>query len=194
MSSMKKILETDDRLSRKMRLSDDAWQGWHKAASFLAHTGDSWYILPVLLLVWLFAGCAWHNRATLMGLGIVFLATLVLAMKFTFRRSRPPGDWGDVYRSTDPHSFPSGHAARVSYIAVMARRPRAPSGSPSPPSSGRRWSAWRASPKGVHYLSDIIAGAGMVIGIAWGLVTLALADFLYRIFSHIPFIVCPSGL
>ena len=51
---------------------------------------------------------------------VVFLATIVLILKFTIRRSRPAGDWGEVYRSTDPHSFPSGHAARVSYIAVMA--------------------------------------------------------------------------
>ena len=191
MSFIKKILETDNHLSRKFRLSDHAWIGWHKLASFLAHTGDSWYILPVLGLVWLFAGCEWHNRATLMGIGIVFLATIVLAMKFTFRRSRPPGDWGDVYRSTDPHSFPSGHAARVSYLAVMAI------------GLGPLWFAiitviWaplvglaRIS-KGVHYLSDIVAG--MVIGILWGVVTLALADFLLRIFSHIPFIVCTAGL
>jgi len=191
MTFIKKILETDDQLSRKMRLNENAWQGWHRLASFLAHTGDSWYILPVLLLVWLFAGCAWHNRATLMGLGIVFLATLVLAMKFTFRRSRPPGDWGDIYRSTDPHSFPSGHAARVSYLAVMAI------------GLGPVWFAiatviWaplvglaRIS-KGVHYLSDI--AAGMVIGILWGIITLSLADFLFRIFSHIPFIVCTASL
>jgi len=145
----------------------------------------------VLGIVWLFADCEWHNRTTLMGLGIVFLATIVLILKFTIKRSRPPGDWGDVYRSTDPHSFPSGHAARVSYIAVMAV------------GMGPVWFAIAAviwAPlvglarisKGVHYLSDIIAGA--FVGIAWGLITLALADFLFRIFSHIPFIVCTASL
>ena len=43
-----------------------------------------------------------------------------MAIKFTVRRSRPEGEWGSIYRSTDPHSFPSGHAARAAMLAVLA--------------------------------------------------------------------------
>ena len=53
-------------------------------------------------------------------LAIVGLAVLVMAIKFTIRRRRPDGEWGGLYRSTDPHSFPSGHAARAVLIAVLA--------------------------------------------------------------------------
>ena len=48
------------------------------------------------------------------------LAALVLVLKFLIRRRRPEGEWGGIYRQTDPHSFPSGHAARSVLIAVLA--------------------------------------------------------------------------
>ena len=52
--------------------------------------------------------------------GILGLAGVVLAIKFLVRRERPQGEWGGIYRNTDPHSFPSGHAARAFLIAVVA--------------------------------------------------------------------------
>jgi undecaprenyl-diphosphatase len=52
--------------------------------------------------------------------GIGVLAAMVLGIKFLVRRKRPEGEWGQIYRNTDPHSFPSGHAARAFLIAVIA--------------------------------------------------------------------------
>lgn len=52
-----------------------------------------------------------------------FLAITILLVKFLFRRPRPEGDWGQVYRVNDPpHSFPSGHAARAAAIVVVVAR------------------------------------------------------------------------
>ena len=103
-------------------------------------------------------------------LSIIGLAVIVLAIKFTIRRRRPEGEWGGMYRSTDPHSFPSGHAARAILIAVLAI------------GLGPGWLAillcvWAPLvalarvAMGLHYLSDIAAGA--VLGaIAGGIVLL----------------------
>ena len=100
---------------------------------------------------------------------VTLLAVIVLAIKFTIRRRRPEGEWGAFYRSTDPHSFPSGHAARVVLIAVLAL------------GLGPWWLAlvlciWAPLvalarvAMGVHYLSDVVAGA--LVGAVAGLIAL----------------------
>jgi undecaprenyl-diphosphatase len=97
--------------------------------------------------------------------GIGLLAALVLVIKFRVRRKRPEGEWGTIYRNTDPHSFPSGHAARAFLIAVVATA-LAPA-----------WLAivlWIWAPlvalarvaMGVHYVSDVVAGALLGIVVA----------------------------
>ena len=102
-------------------------------------------------------------------LSIIALAVIVLAIKFTIRRRRPEGEWGAIYRTTDPHSFPSGHAARVVLITILAI------------GLGPGWLAmvlciWAPLvalarvAMGLHYLSDIIAGAGL--GAVAGLIAL----------------------
>jgi undecaprenyl-diphosphatase len=94
------------------------------------------------------------------------LAVAVLLIKFRIKRKRPEGEWGSIYRSSDPHSFPSGHAARAFLIATIAA------------GLGPSWLAlvlWIWAPlvalarvaMGVHYLSDIVAGAFFGIVIAW---------------------------
>ncbi|HJO32836.1 MAG TPA: phosphatase PAP2 family protein, partial [Anaerolineales bacterium] len=73
------------------------------------------------------------------------------------RRQRPAGDWGGFYRRTDPHSFPSGHAARAALLLGLALW------------LGPDWfrlamliysplMALARISMGVHYLSDVVAG------------------------------------
>ncbi len=183
MNHWQTLLELDLRLSRQMRLSPAAWRGWRWLAAFLAHSGDSWFWLAGLGIVWLVGSPAWRYRAAAMAIGTVFLAALVLAIKFSIRRRRPDGEWGAIYRNTDPHSFPSGHAARSVFLAVMAW------------SLGPPWFAWvlilwaplmslcRVT-MGVHYLSDLLGG--MLVGALTGLLILlalplmvSLAPFLF---------------
>lgn len=97
---------------------------------------------------------------------VLLTAVLVLAVKFTVRRRRPEGEWGAIYRSTDPHSFPSGHAARAAMLAVLAA-------GLGPAWFGAALVAWAPLVSlarvamGVHYLSDVLAGVLIGIAIGW---------------------------
>jgi undecaprenyl-diphosphatase len=160
----KSLIETDERLSTGLRLPPTR-RALFACYSFLAHSGDSWYWLAILAVIWLFDRSAWRTRSTVMMIGIVALAVAVLAIKFTIRRQRPEGDWGAIYRSTDPHSFPSGHAARAAMLAVVAL-------GLGPAWFGILLLLWvplvslARVVMGVHYLSDVVAG--VIVGIAAG--------------------------
>jgi membrane-associated phospholipid phosphatase len=168
---MQQILNWDISLTALLRLAERP--GWRRSlAMFLAHSGDSWFWLAGLAVLWWQGSSYWQERARILMVGIVLTAVLVLAIKFLVRRKRPEGEWGAIYRSTDPHSFPSGHAARAILIAILILM------------TGPTWLAalllvWAPLVSlarvamGVHYLSDILAG--MILGI---LIALLLAPFL----------------
>ena len=178
---MKTLLTLDADLSRRFRL-DSSRTTLKKIAAFLAHSGDSWFLAAGLGLLWLFTQEDWHRNSALMLIGVVVLAILVLAIKFTIRRQRPEGEWGAIYRNKDPHSFPSGHAARAFMLAILAL------------TLGPAWfgllviiwaplvSLARVS-MGVHYLSDVVAG--MVVGVLAGIILVWISPVLI---SLLPFI------
>jgi membrane-associated phospholipid phosphatase len=163
-----RLLELDARLSARLRVAERPGI-LRNIAAFLAHSGDSWFWWAGLaLLAWL-GDSFWRPWALTVLISIVVLAVIVLAVKFTIRRRRPEGEWGQFYRSTDPHSFPSGHAARAVMIAVLAL------------GMGPAWLAivlcvWAPLvvlarvAMGVHYLSDV--AAGVILGIIAGLISL----------------------
>ncbi|HZW03088.1 MAG TPA: phosphatase PAP2 family protein [Anaerolineaceae bacterium] len=179
--SWKQVLEWDQRLTTRLRLEESGGNGWRWAA-LLAHSGDSWFWLPALGLIWLFSRGDWHTRSALLAVAVFALAVLVMGIKFTVKRSRPPGEWGSIYRQTDPHSFPSGHAARAFLLMLLAWN------------LGPVWLAlvltvWaplvslaRIS-TGMHYLSDVLGGA--VIGLAAAQLVSFAAPFLI---SGVPFL------
>jgi undecaprenyl-diphosphatase len=166
--SFKSLLELDARYSDQLRVAEKPGI-LRNFAAFLAHSGDSWFWAAALILCWFFSNSAWKQWEVVEFFGIAGLAGVVLAIKFIVRRERPQGDWGGIYRSTDPHSFPSGHAARAFLIAVIAS------------ALGPLWLGavlWIWAPlvalarvaMGVHYLSDVVAGA--VLGIIVALIGL----------------------
>ncbi len=178
---MENLIRLDADLSRRLRL-DDSRSGLRKWAIFFAHSGDSWFWAAGLGLVWLFTAGDWRRNSALLLVAVVGLAVLVLGIKFLIRRRRPEGDWGAIYRNTDPHSFPSGHAARAFLLATMAL-------ALGPTWFGVLLLVWaplvclaRVS-MGVHYMSDVVAG--MLLGILAGLAMLALAPFLISLFPFI---------
>ena len=155
--SLDRTLELDARLSAKMRVAERPGL-LRSAAAVLAHSGDSWFWWAGLALLCWRGDPFWRPWALTMLLSIMGMAVIVLAIKFTIRRRRPEGEWGAFYRSTDPHSFPSGHAARAILIAVLAIGL----------GPGRLamilclWAPLVALARvamGLHYLSDVVAGA-----------------------------------
>jgi undecaprenyl-diphosphatase len=174
---IRKIVELDAVGSQRLRVCPKA-KGWCLIPAVVAHSGDSWFWVAALGLVWLLVP-TWRGQAAFMAASIVVVAAMVLTVKFTIRRRRPEGEWGNIYRSTDPHSFPSGHATRAFLLVVLSW------------GVGPEWLAvvitiWAPLMAlsrvvmGVHYLSDIIAG--MVIGSLAGLVMLQLQPFLAGLF------------
>ncbi len=166
--NLSRFLQLDKQYSQKLRLQPEQ-KGWFGLMAVLAHSGDSWFWMTGLGLIWLFTREEWRARALVLGFGVVTLAVLVLAIKFTVRRRRPVGEWGAIYRNTDPHSFPSGHAARAFLLAVLGL-------GLGPGWFGVILALWAPLVSlarvvmGVHYLSDVLAG--MVVGMAVGVLIL----------------------
>ncbi len=161
---MQELINQDALVSARLRLTPGGHWLWRPAV-FFAHSGDSWFWMAGLVLIWIFTKGEWHSKSALLALAVGGLAVTVLAIKFRIRRARPEGEWGGIYRNTDPHSFPSGHAARAFMLAVMALLL-------GPAWFGLLLLVWAPLVSlarvatGVHYLTDIVAGAllGVVVG------------------------------
>ncbi len=175
--AIKKLTEWDIQKSNALRLDPSSKIKW-RFSTIIAHSGDSWYCLLVLLLIWIFSKNEWRTIAAALGGGTFLLAIVINLLKFTIKRKRPVGEWGGIYRNTDPHSFPSGHATRVFFLASMA---------------------WGIAPiwfailltiwaplvsisriqTGLHYLSDVIAGA--ILGWLMGKLALVILPFFIQL-------------
>lgn len=163
-----RLLKIDANLTGRLQMAERP-SIVRNLAAILAHSGDSWlWILGLALLSWKGAPF-WQRRAWFMLIWVIISAGLVLVIKFIIRRRRPKGEWGSIYRNTDPHSFPSGHATRAFLLAALAARL-------GPPWLAGVLSLWAPLVSlarvvmGVHYLSDILAGG--LLGILIGLTSL----------------------
>ena len=155
--NLRSVLELDARLSDQMRVAEKPG-ALRAIAVFLAISGDSWFWGAALIILWFKGDSFWREWSVVQLVSIGVLAALVMGIKFLVRRRRPEGEWGSIYRNTDPHSFPSGHSARSFLIAVLGT------------GLGPGWLAlilWIWAPlvalarvaMGVHYVSDVLAGA-----------------------------------
>ena len=167
---MEKLLEIDRRWSARISFSNRP-PAVRSIGALFAHSGDSWFWGAGLVAVWLLGDAFWKEWALVLFIGIFITATIVIALKFLIRRQRPEGEWGSIYRRTDPHSFPSGHAARATMLAVLVV------------GLGPAWLVpiiliWAPLvtlsrvAMDLHYLSDAVAGT--VLGIAVGIAMLLL--------------------
>ncbi|NPA27201.1 MAG: phosphatase PAP2 family protein [Chloroflexi bacterium] len=135
---------------------------WRGVAHALAHSGDSPVVFGLLaLLGWMgpeaTRGLAWRALAAAFG-----LAVFVTGVKYILRRERPHSPWGGVYRKTDPHAFPSGHAARAALLATLAWLWL----SPALALGVTVWAlgvSWARVALGLHYPTDVFAG--WVVGV-----------------------------
>lgn len=164
------LLELDARASARLRLDPSSRLAWWTAA-LLAHSGDSWLCMAGLVVLWLWGNPAWRHLAALMAVAVGVQALGIFAIKQLVRRERPAGEWGSIYRSFDPHSFPSGHATRVVLLAVLGL-------AIGPAWFGLLLAVWAPLvalarvATGVHYVIDVLAG--LVIGLLLGLLMLEL--------------------
>ncbi len=165
---LQRIQDLDERFARSAQ-EQERTTFMRALAVVLAHSGDSWFWILGLGVLWWFGDDYWKRIAVAMLIGILATALVVMTIKFTVRRSRPQGEWGRIYRSTDPHSFPSGHAARSTMLAVLAL-------GLGPLWMGLCMLVWAPlvglarTLMGVHYPSDILAG--MVLGTIMGVLVL----------------------
>lgn len=163
---IRSLLQADEHFSAQLHVAEKPGP-LRALASFLAHSGDGWFIAPALLAIFVFAAWEWKVIAVKLALGAGLVGLTVQLVKVIVRRKRPEGDWGIIYRKADPHSFPSGHTARMAILIVMSSV-LAPT-----------WFfilllvwgplvALARVAMGVHYLSDIIGGAllGIILGLA----------------------------
>ena len=170
---MEKLLRIDEEYSRKFLIPEDQTE-LRKAAAFLAHSGDSWFWGAGLALLWFVGPQSWRPQIALLFLAIFLTALCVLAIKFLVKRPRPEGSWGQIYRSSDPHSFPSGHAARAIMLTVIMLLI-------GPWWLGLVLLAWTILVDlsrigmGVHYFTDILGGT--LIGVVMG----GLAAWVYSL-------------
>lgn len=158
------ILELDREWSQRLRI-DGRRNPLRSLAAFFAHSGDSWFWGIGLVIAYLFGQENLSRIALQLLIFIILAAIVVLAIKFLVRRQRPQGEWGSLYRRTDPHSFPSGHAVRAFMLAVLIT-------GWGPLWLGLASLAWASTVTlarvalGLHYLSDVVFG--LLLGLTFG--------------------------
>ncbi|MFQ5942748.1 MAG: phosphatase PAP2 family protein [Anaerolineales bacterium] len=161
---MQNLLEIDRRWSARISFAGRP-PAMRAIGAVFAHSGDSWFWGIGLAAVWFLGGAFWKEWALRLFIGIFVTALIVIALKFLIRRHRPEGEFGTIYRLTDPHSFPSGHAARATMLAMLVL------------GWGPAWLvpillAWvplvslSRVAMDLHYLSDALVGVvlGIVVG------------------------------
>ena len=159
------LLAHDVRLSGHLQALGSRSAAVRALAVPFARSGDGWiWMLGTALAA--VAGTDTVRRQAI-GVAIAILATglAVKIGKTATRRARPVGEWGVLYRRFDPHAFPSGHSARAALLAVLAF-------ALGPWWLGVLLACWAVGVAtsrvtlGVHYLSDVVAGA--VLGLVCG--------------------------
>ena len=171
------VLTVDTKWTSRLVLSADA-KLIQSVMKFISHSCDSWYWLIGLGLVWLLGEPEMRLQAAFWACAILGMAGVVFLIKALFHRPRPEGEWGKIYRIADPHSFPSGHAARAMMLAVLSTQ----SGSGWVIAGFILWALLvglsRIALK-LHYLLDVVAG--WLLGIAGGLLALQLYPWFTQI-------------
>jgi undecaprenyl-diphosphatase len=164
--ALDRLRDLDQRATARLRAMPMRRVG-HAALSVVAHSGDSVVLIPVLALLWWADRFSRQSIAVPLAVGYVLSVLLTALVKYTVRRRRPEGEWGALYRKTDPHSFPSGHASRTITLSmvVLAR---------DAVLAGILLVVWSLAvgfsrvALGVHFLLDVLAG--YLLGLAVGLV------------------------
>ncbi|TVP68847.1 MAG: phosphatase PAP2 family protein [Nitriliruptor sp.] len=174
------VTELDETVRAYMVVWERAWLV--RVGEVLAVTGGVWITAPlrVLVGVWLFARRWWWRFGAWLG-SIALSEVVVTALKDGFGRQRPPA----ALEATRSDAFPSGHTAATAVTVVTLLLLCLPPGA-----TRRRWS-WAAAVVvtamgvsrvylRVHWLSDVIMGAGIGVAAALSAVGVAAAGQRWR--------------
>jgi undecaprenyl-diphosphatase len=126
----------------------------------LAHSGDIYIWAALLAAAWFLGDSVWKVRAVVTVAGLVLTEIVVVIVKNIFRRKRPPGTSGAIYRKTDPFSFPSGHAARAVMLCILSWQ----LGPVAAFAAIAAWSPFMVLSRiaiGIHYVFDVLAGIAL---------------------------------
>ena len=176
-----KLLRFDGVITQRLVLPESS--KFRKAlAKLISFSCDSWYWLVGLLAIWFFGREPWRERAMLTGVTILLLVILVLGIKLLVRRRRPDGEWGHIYRALDPHSFPSGHAARALAIALLGVN------------FGLGWLAvvlviwaalvgWSRIALRLHFLVDVLVG--WVVGAITAVIAIIISPWVIEVYTRV---------
>ena len=164
------LLAYDARASARLQAWATRSPWLRRAAIPLARSGDAWIWFAGIAVFAVGGGPSTYRHAARVAIAIVATGLAVRAGKSVTKRERPDGEWGGMYRRFDPHAFPSGHAARAVLLMVLGF-------ALGPPWLGALAGVWALAVAvsrialGVHYVSDVVAGA--VLGVVCGLLTTA---------------------
>lgn len=115
---MQQLVVLDQKLSTCLAIPREA-RFLRLLALVAAHSGDSplWLLGAAAALAW--GGPAWWGFGGRVLLGTLVAGTATTALKWLFRRERPPGESLGFYSRFDRHAFPSGHAGRCACLTVL---------------------------------------------------------------------------
>lgn len=159
--------DLDRRISQRLRVPDGR-RGLRLAALVVAHLGDSplWAIILIVLYAW--GGASLRALVVRMAAAALTVGVAGGIIKRIVRRPRPDGYAPGLYsRSLDRYSLPSGHAARVAAVAVVATT-ACPDLAVVAAACALGVAAARVA-LGVHYVGDALAGLllGALVALAW---------------------------
>jgi undecaprenyl-diphosphatase len=164
MRTIQKVLDIDSRISNCLALHQFSHICRFPLLA-LAHSGDSPLWLLITIILCLTAKSPDTHTGYRLLAGIIGAGITTTALKWAFRRERPPGSSWGFYWKHDQHALPSGHAGRTACIvAILAAQTNT--------FSVIALSVWmlavgaaRVSLK-VHFVLDIVTGwaVGFAIG------------------------------
>jgi undecaprenyl-diphosphatase len=136
-------------------------------ALIAAHSGDSplWLLGAAVALIW--GDVSWQGFGGRVLIGTLAAGAATTALKWIFRRQRPPGKRLGFYSRFDRHAFPSGHAGRCACLGVLLA-PLLPVWGIAPLILWVGLVGLARISLGVHFASDIIGG--WIVGLVTGLV------------------------
>lgn len=162
----------DAALSARLGVGAGASGTARRIAGAVAHSADGVWSIGLAAVLALAGGPRARAVAPMVLAGWLGTALVVRLLKTSVRRARPAGAWGARQRRSDPHAFPSGHAARATMLAIVLG---AGFGSLALGLALGLWALAVALARvavGVHHASDVVAG--ILVGAGCGAALVAL--------------------